>query len=196
MGTAIVSLGLAFPFEMLTVLSMYISTRTDITVAKCLECKQARFAQQTEVLVKTLTVLAASPVLDEFLGYVLRSLAQQLGLQSGGIWLYDQAYHTTILQIDYEDGQIRRGEDILRPGASRQKRLQQWDTEYMPLLMQNQILIQDVQNLPQPPEYALTQTYNQQRGIKTIMVIPLLFGDMFLGNITLRSTQASTSQRS
>ena len=140
--------------------------------------------------------MAASPVLDEFLGYVLRSLAQQLGLQSGGIWLYDQAYHTTILQIDYEDGQIRRGEDILRPGASRQKRLQQWDTEYMPLLMQNQILIQDVQNLPQPPEYALTQTYNQQRGIKTIMVIPLLFGDMFLGNITLRSTQASTSQRS
>lgn len=181
---------------MLTVLSMYISTQTDMTVARCLECKQARFAQQTEALVKTLTVLAASPVFDEFLGYVLRSLTQQLGVQSGGIWLYNQAYQTTILQIDYEDGQIRRGEEILRPGASKQKLLKQWDTEYMPLLMQKQILIQNVQNLPQSPEYALTQTYNQQRKIKTIMVVPLLFGDIFLGNITLRSTQASTSQRS
>ncbi len=143
---------------------------------------------QTEALVKTLTVLAAEPVLDNFLGYVLQAIAQQLG-DSGGIWLYDEAYDTTILHIDYEDGQIRRGAEISRPGASRQNVLRQWDADYMQLLQEKKVLIQNVQDLPQTPVYAQSRAYNQQRGIKTILVVCLFFGEKFLGNITLRSTK-------
>lgn len=144
---------------------------------------------QTEALVKTLTVLAAEPVLDNFLGYVLQAIAQQLGEPSGGIWLYDEAYDTTILHIDYEDGQIRRGAEISRPGASRQNVLKQWDADYMQLLQEKKVLIQNVQDLPQTPAYAQSRAYNQKRGIKTILVVCLFFGEKFLGNITLRSTK-------
>ncbi len=144
---------------------------------------------QTEALVKTLTVLAAEPVLDNFLGYVLQAIAQQLGEPCGGIWLYDEAYDTTILHIDYEDGQIRRGAEISRPGASRQNVLKQWDADYMQLLQEKKVLIQNVQDLPQTPAYAQSRAYNQKRGIKTILVVCLFFGEKFLGNITLRSTK-------
>ena len=144
---------------------------------------------QTATLVKTLTVLAAEPVLDNFLGYVLQAIAEQLGERSGGIWLYDEAYDTTILHIDYEDGQIRRGEQILRPGASKQNVLRQWDTDYMQLLREKKVLIQDIQDLPKSPAYAQSRAYNKQRGIRTILVVSLFFGENFLGNITLRSTQ-------
>lgn len=143
---------------------------------------------QTEALTRTLTVLAAEPVLDNFLGYVLQAIAQQLGEPSGGIWLYDEAYDTTILHIDYEDGQIRRGAEISRPGASRQNVLRQWDADYMQLLQEKKVLIQNLQDLPQKPAYAQSRAYNQKRGIKKILVVCLFFGEKFLGNITLRST--------
>lgn len=143
---------------------------------------------QTEALLKTLTVLAAEPILVNFLGYVLQAITEQLGETSGGIWLYDEAHNTTILHIDYEDGQILRGTDILRPGAS-QNLLRQWDEEYMHLLQEQKVLIQNVEDFPDTPAYALSRIYNQKQGIQTILVVCLFFGEKFLGNITLRSTR-------
>lgn len=178
----------SIPFLDANGIKYIICTGTDITSLKRLEIGVLQEqAQQTELLVNL--ILPAQPVLDSFLGYVLRSLTHQLSVPSGGIWLYDEACHTTILHIDYEDGQIRQGEEILRPGASTTKPLKQWDIQYMPLLKQKQILIQDVQDLSHSPEYTITRSYNQQRGIRRIVVIPLLYDEVFLGNITLRSTQ-------
>ncbi len=141
---------------------------------------------QTAALIKTLAVLAAEPVLDNFLGYVLQAIAEQLGEPSGGIWLYDETYSTTILHINYENGDIQRGEQITRPGGIHNV-IRQWDAEYMQLLWQRKILIQDVQQFSGLPEYAPYHAYNQQQGIKRILVISLFFGEKFLGNITLRS---------
>lgn len=141
---------------------------------------------QTEALVKTLAVLAAEPVLDNFLGYVLRAIAEQLGEPSGGIWLYDETYNTTILHINYENGEIQKGEQITRPGGIHNV-IRQWDLEYMQLLWQQKILIQDVQQFSDLPEYTSYHAYNQQQGVKMILVISLFFGETFLGNITLRS---------
>ncbi len=144
---------------------------------------------QTETLARTLTVLVAEPVLDNFLGYVLQAIAEQLGDQSGGIYLYNEECDTTILHINYENGQIERGTQITHPGASTQNPPRQWDAQYMPLLRQKQILIHDERDFTKSPVYDPYRKNNAQRGIKTILVVPLLFGDTFLGNITLRSTQ-------
>lgn len=148
---------------------------------------------QTEALVKTIKVLAAEPVLDNFLGYVLQAIAQQLGARSGGIYLYSETHDTTILHINYEDEQIQRGEQITHPGASTQNPPRQWDAEYMPSLRHNQVLIHDERHFTSPA-YAPYSKNNAKRGIKTILVVPLLFGETFLGNITLRSTQQSDYQ--
>jgi signal transduction histidine kinase len=148
---------------------------------------------QTETLVKILTALAAEPVLDNFLGCVLQSIADQLGDLGGGIWLYDETYNTTILYINYENGEIQRGTQIARPGSIHNV-IKRWDVEYVQLLREQKILIQDVRQLPDVPEYAPYRAYNQQHEIKTILVIPLFFGETFLGNITLRSTKQRNYQ--
>lgn len=96
-----------------------------------------------------------------------------------------------MLYIDYEEHQIRQDKSIFRPGALQQNPLTQWDQEYMPLLKQKQVLVQMVQEIaPRSPQYLPVRRHNRQRGIRTIMVIPLFFKDTFLGNITLRSLQA------
>jgi AraC-like DNA-binding protein len=144
---------------------------------------------------KTAILLAADLVLDSFLDAVLRAIVLTLKVTSVGIWLYDETLETTILYVDYEDNQLRRGEAISRPGAAANHILRQWDAEYMPLLKQKQILLQDVrQSTPKLPEYSQTRRYNQRRGIKTIMVVPLLSEDTFLGNITLRSNRQRNYQ--
>lgn len=133
---------------------------------------------QTEALIKSLTILAAEPVLDNFLGYVLKAIAEQLDNSSGGIWLYDETYNTTVLHINYESGDIQRGEQITRPGSIHNV-IREWDIEYLQLLREERILIQDVQQLPDAPEYAPYHAHNQQQGIKMILVIPLFFGETF-----------------
>lgn len=165
--------------------------RTNVLQAEVAERRRAeRLARgQTEALVKTLTVLVAEPVLDKFLGYVLQAIAEQLGEPSGGIYLYSEKHNTTILYINYEDGQLQWNAEITHPGASTQNPPKLWDIEYMPLLQQNQILIHNEQHFAQLPAYAPYRDRNAQRGIKTILVVPLLFGETFLGNITLRSTR-------
>ncbi|KAM3099949.1 GAF domain-containing protein [Phormidesmis sp. 146-12] len=134
---------------------------------------------QTEALVKTLTTLALEPVLDNCLGYMLQAIADQLNDRSAGIYLYSEVYDTTLLHLNYENGQIQRSKEICHPCARTPNPLRQWDDQYMPLLKQRQILIQDVAHY----------SHNLDRGIKQILVAPLLFGDTFLGNITLRSTK-------
>ncbi|KAM3109785.1 GAF domain-containing protein [Phormidesmis sp. 146-33] len=134
---------------------------------------------QTEALVKTLTTLALEPVLDNCLGYMLQAIADQLNDRSAGIYLYSEVYDTTLLHLNYENGQIQRSKEICHPCARTPNPLRQWDDQYMPLLKQRQILIQDVAHY----------SHNLDRGIKQILVVPLLFGDTFLGNITLRSTK-------
>lgn len=135
--------------------------------------------------------VGADVLLDQVLGDVLRSLVEQLNVLSAGVWLYDAMLRTTLLYLDYEEHHIQRGQAIARPGAVQQNPLTQWDEQYLPLLLQKQVLVQTVQDIaPRSPEYLPVRRHNQRRRIRTIMVIPLFFEDTFFGNVTLRSLQA------
>ncbi len=140
---------------------------------------------QAEALVRMLRAFATAPALDKLLGVVLQSIVEPMGDHSGGIWLYDQIQNTTILHINYEDGQTQQGSQITRPGNDRSL-LRQWDSDYMQALRQQKILIQDLRQFADNPAYAAYHAHNQQRGIKTILVVALFFGETFLGSITLR----------
>ena len=143
---------------------------------------------QSEALVGMLTAFAAAPVLDNFLGIVLRKIVEQLGGHAGSIWLYDEAQNTTLLHLNYEDGQIQQGSQIAYSGRDHNF-LRQWSTDYMPGLRQQKILIQDLQQFANNPAYEVYYTHNQQHGIKTILVAALFFGETLLGSIILRCTQ-------
>ena len=142
---------------------------------------------QAEALVSMLTAFAAAPVLDNFLGIVLRAIVEQIGGHSGGIWLYDDRQNASLLHLNYEDGQIQQGSQITRPGTTPDF-LKQWDRDYLSALKQQKLLIQDRRQSIGSPAYADYHRYNQQRGIKMILVVALFFGETFLGNITLRCT--------
>ena len=145
---------------------------------------------QFEADIVTSSVLQTDALLNHVLSDVLRSLVNQLNISSAGLWLYDAMIGTTLLYLDYEDHQIRLGEAILRPGALQHNPLSQWDQEYMPLLRQKQVLVQTVQDVaPRSPQYLPVRRHNRQRGIRTIMVIPLFFKNCFLGNVTLRNLE-------
>ena len=143
---------------------------------------------QSEALVRMLTAFAAAPVLDNFLGIVLREIVEQLGGRAGSIWLYDEAQNTTLLHFNYEDGQIQQGSQIARSGRDHTF-LRQWNTDYLQVLRQQKILIQNLQQFANDPAYEAYYTHNHQHGIKTILVAALFFGETLLGSIILRCTQ-------
>lgn len=144
---------------------------------------------QTEALIKTLAVLAAEPVLDNFLGYVLQAIAEQFGECSGSIWLYNPTHDNTVPHINYEDGQIQTATQYIDSFTSSQPLLRQWDDEYLLLLRQKKILIHDERHFAQSPAYAPYQTSLAKRGIKMIMMVSLFFGETFLGYLSLRNKQ-------
>ncbi|GAA6623510.1 hypothetical protein NUACC26_093350 [Scytonema sp. NUACC26] len=143
---------------------------------------------QTETLVKVLTVLNAEPVLnDNFLGYVLQAIAEQLGECSGGVWLYDQIQDNTVLHVNYEDSQIQPVAQTSTCVPLSQNPLRKWDEEYLPLLREKKILIHKEQDFTQSFAYAPYCTSLAKRGIKTILIVPLVFAQTLLGYLTIRS---------
>ncbi len=167
-----------------------LSTVNDSLHVEAMERQRAERSMQgqAEALVGMLTALAAAPVLDNFLGIVLREIVEQLGGHAGSIWLYDESQNTTLLHLNYEDGQIQQGSQIPHLGRDRNF-LRQWNTEYLQVLRQQKMLIQDLQQFANNPAYEAYYTHNQQHGIKTILVAALFFGETLLGSIILRCTQ-------
>jgi len=171
-------------------------TQIDITQLReaqqaLLEAQQQRaaeLAKANDALKRSLTMLALEPSLDKLLGYVLQAISDSLGDRSGAVYLFDDSNDTTTLHLNYENGQLQQGGQINHPAATGHRSPQEWDTQYLPLLRQNQVLIHHESEFASPA-YAPYRQHNAQRGIKTLLFVPLLFGEQLLGSITLRSTQ-------
>jgi signal transduction histidine kinase len=150
--------------------------------------RAAELAKANEALKRSLTMLALEPSLDKLLGYVLQAISDSLGDRSGAVYLFDDSDNTTTLHLNYENGQMQQGEQIDHPAATLRRPPKEWDTQYLPLLRQNQVLIHHEAEFASPA-YNPYRQHNAQRGIKTLLFVPLLFGEQLLGSITLRSTQ-------
>ncbi|MDV2997052.1 MAG: hypothetical protein N4J56_006757 [Chroococcidiopsis sp. SAG 2025] len=155
---------------------------------KAAQERAAQLAKANEALKGSLTMLALEPSLDKLLGYVLQAISDSLGDRSGAVYLFDDSDDTTTLHLNYENGHLQQGEQIDHPAATLRRPPQEWDRLYLPLLRQNQVLIHHESEFASPA-YDPYRQHNAQRGIKTLLFVPLLFGEQLLGSITLRSTQ-------
>jgi signal transduction histidine kinase len=155
---------------------------------KAAQERAAELAKANEALKQSLTLLAQEPVLDKVLDYVLQTTVNQLGDRSGAIYLYSKPAHLSLMHLNYEDGQLQQGDAITHPAATRSRPPQAWDKQYLPLLRQNQILIHHASEFDSPA-YAPYRQHNRDRGIQTLLIVPMLLGDQLLGSMTLRSTQ-------
>ena len=76
---------------------------------KAAQQRASELARINESISKTLTALAASPELDQFLGSTLAEVAQQVGAYSVHMFLFDPIANTLTLSLVVEDGEIYIG---------------------------------------------------------------------------------------
>ena len=139
---------------------------------------------QTEALTRTLSTLSQEPELNKFLGYVVRSLVEQLGETSGSIWFFDAEYQAHWLFVDYDKEHI-----LYRSRPLPQEIAHDWDEECLATLQNRQYLLHFERDFETMPSYAPYRDYIAKRGIKTILMLPLFFGNEFLGMFSVRSFQ-------
>jgi len=142
---------------------------------------------QTEALAKTLNLLAAEPALDKVVGQVLQALTEQLGARSGSFWLYDASQDTTLLYLEYDEEQIHTtahwqqtdlGADLPHTSQAPQKQQEPFRSQ----------MIEVYDDIAQAP---FQESYRKDllaKGIRTVLVVPLLSGHAFIGHFILLDT--------
>ena len=158
-----------------------LAVANEALLAEILERKRAeQIARgQTEALAKTLDLLAAEPELDSFVGQVLKALTEQLGARSGSFWLYDAEQNAPLLRLDYDSTtakplippQFERRDSVTDPFGRKKSRTLQ--------------VFNDIEKAP------LNDAYRQEllaSGIQTLLVVPLVSGEDFIGSFTLLDT--------
>ena len=137
---------------------------------------------QTASLTHTLNALAAEHSLESFLGHVLRAIAEQLRAKAASIWLVDSTGVTLKPVMHCESGNVvaaaespamRYSYELLAPTLA-------------PLMTNRVPVVRDVATdvsiAPGMREYLLRE------GVSTILTVPLLLKDRFLGVMTARRT--------
>ncbi|HEV2381719.1 MAG TPA: PAS domain S-box protein [Terriglobia bacterium] len=165
--------------------SVLLSAR-DITERKRAE----RISRSHEAaLARTLSLLAAEPALDTFLGHVLRAITEQLEAPSSALYLYDPEHESAMFQMTYQDGEVRRSPgDRLNPVTAVAPGPGDRESALWLLVHQSRgpLLIEDAgsSELLSPESRA----WAAGQGIRTILLVPLLLGEKLIGMLSVRSS--------
>lgn len=151
---------------------------------KAAQERVAELAKANEAISKSLTTLAASPELDQFLGTIIEEMARQVGACKVHLFLYDEPTHTLTQRVAVQDGQIYLGVGPNDP---------EMFSHPIPADITpgwNAII-----NGEHPVTYDQTQPYDEEiwwpetlgwhkaQGHKAITAIPMKAGDMPIGYI-------------
>jgi signal transduction histidine kinase len=140
---------------------------------------------QTAALEDTLHNLAAEPGLDTFLGRVLAITAAQFGARWATLWLYDPATDTLRVPLAYSDGQIitpdGAGGDALPPPVPAAD-VALWQEA---VRTRRPVVVTDIANDPR----VRLRNRLLAEGVQTLLVVPLVQGDMPVGQVSINSTE-------
>lgn len=132
-------------------------------------------------LLTTLRGLEHSASLDEYLRTVLTALASQLQEPSASLWLLDDASGELRLYLDYDDGLVTGATERRQPCGALSI-----PGETFLLEPARVPVTYDVETSPQMAKY---RENLRRRGIRSIMVVPMLLGDRAIGTFHIRSTR-------
>jgi PAS domain S-box-containing protein len=140
---------------------------------------------QIAALNRTLTLLATEPSLDTALSHVLKAISEQLSVSSSGLHLAGLHSNDTLLHMNYDDGQITRGEDINDPSALHPRHIalitDRWQAQK--------------DSFPKPVilDVAASSEFDDQRRahllankIHTLLLVPLLVHNRLVGTLSIR----------
>lgn len=142
---------------------------------------------QADAIARTLNLLAAEPALAAFLGQVLKALTEQLAARSAGFWLYDPTQKVSRLQVDYDDGEIQLAGQSQHPGVSGAFHA---DPAICQLCKSRQPRF--FNNIAHEPLLAPYRDYLLSKGIESLLIVPLFFGNDFIGAFSIRSVEKNS----
>jgi len=139
---------------------------------------------QTEAIARTLNLLAAEPDLNAFLGQVLKALTEQLSARAAGFWLYEPSQQVSRLHVDYDDGAIKLAGQSHHPGTSG---IFHTDPRICQLCQTRQPRF--FNDIAHEPLLAPYRDYLLAKGIESVLIVPLFFGEDFIGAFSIRRTE-------
>ncbi len=140
---------------------------------------------QIAALNRTLTLLATEPSLDTALSHVLKAISEQLSVTSSGLHLAGLHANEALLHMNYDHGQITRGEDIDDPSALHPQHVaratERWQAQKDgcrgPVIL-------DVATSSELDE--VRRAHLLAEDICTLLLVPLLVHNKLVGTLSIR----------
>ena len=140
---------------------------------------------QIAALNRTLTLLATEPSLDTALSHVLKAISEQLSVTSSGLHLAGLHANDALLHMNYDDGQITRGEDINDPSALHPQHVaratERWEAQKDGC---REPVILDVASSSELDEARRARLLAEN--ICTLLLVPLLVHNSLVGTLSIR----------
>ena len=151
---------------------------------KAAQARAEKLAETNDAIAQTLTTLAASPELDQFLGTILAEMSHQLNAAKVHLFLYDAPTHTLTQRVVVQDGQIYLGLGPNDPEMFNQPFPADITPGWEHIINGERPLTYD-EALPIDEEIWWPETieWHKAQGHKAITCIPLKAGDVPIGFI-------------
>jgi signal transduction histidine kinase len=143
--------------------------------------------EHSALITAALESLRLAPSADSFVRDALGTIVARLGGCGGALWMAGEGLHDTRVAIDYDLERFRSGEELSddHPGKHPQpfplELVQRWrrqDAE--PVILDAQLLDGST------TQCALFRAWASSLGIRSVLLVPLIFGDDVLGALTVR----------
>jgi len=142
-----------------------------------------------EALRRTLSFLASEPPLDQFLGHVLGTVTGQLSAAACTLWFHDPAAHVFRIHMGFEDGQVRMGQLDGR-GVEGPETLEADRDALLEVVRTRRPVV--LNNVSENPRLEPHRAWLQARGVKAVLLAPLVAGETLLGVIGIHNTERDT----
>jgi GAF domain-containing protein len=145
-----------------------------------------KLAQANEVLRRSVNALARYKNLQGFVDQVLVVITEQLGGHSSSLWLIDVEQRKGYLRSICQNGRVVAGEQSDHPNAHQPHEWSLDDPSWLALQKRRPFLHYDLIDASQDRHTATQRAYLSSLGVKSVVWIPLVFGEQLVGMLSAR----------
>lgn len=146
--------------------------------------RAAELAKTNDAIARSLTSLAASPELDQFLGAIIAEMARQLNACKVHLFLYDEPTHTLTQRVAIQDGQIYLGIGPNDPEMFSQPVPADITPAWNAIINgERPLLYDETQPYDEEIWWPETLVWHKAQGHKAITAMPMKAGDVPIGYI-------------
>lgn len=151
---------------------------------KAAQERAAELAKTNEAIARSLTSLAASPELDQFLGTIIEEMARQVGACKIHLFLYDEPSHTLSQRVAVQDGQIYLGAGPNDPEMFSHPIPADITPGWNAIINgEHPVTYDETQPYDEEIWWPETLGWHKAQGHKAVTAIPMKAGDMPIGYI-------------